>query len=35
MEIKDIEKRVAKLEEKQNELQLFVNKSISNINFFA
>lgn len=31
MEIKDIEKRVAKLEEKQNELQLFVNKSISNI----
>lgn len=31
MEIKDIEQRVSKLEEKQNELQVFVNKSINNI----
>lgn len=31
MEIKDIEERVSKLEEKQSELQLFVNKSINTI----
>ncbi len=31
MEIKELEQRVTKLEEKENELQLFVNKSIGSI----
>lgn len=31
MDMKDIEQRVTKLEEKQNELHLFVNKSIGSI----
>lgn len=32
MEIQDIEKRVAKLEESQQELKEFVNKSIGDVN---